>query len=73
MIRAFNVLNVSSGQPFAITGGVGEALVATASGLGVAILALVLLSYFRMRLDDVLNDLEETAALILAVASEQEK
>jgi biopolymer transport protein ExbB len=73
MIRAFNVLNVSSGQPFAITGGVGEALVATASGLGVAILALVLLSYFRMRLDDVLNELEETAALILAAATERIK
>lgn len=73
MIRAFNVLNVSSGQPFAITGGVGEALVATASGLGVAIMSLVFLSYFRMRLDDVINDLEETAALILAAATEQEK
>ena len=73
MIRAFNVLNVSSGQPFAITGGVGEALVATAAGLCVAILALALLSYFRMRLDAVLNDLEETAALILSAALEQGK
>ena len=73
MIRAFNVLNVSSGQPFAITGGVGEALVATAAGLCVAILALSLLSYFRMRLDAVLNDLEETAALILSAALEQGK
>ena len=73
MIRAFNVLNVSSGQPFAITGGVGEALVATAAGLCVAILALSLLSYFRMRLDVVLNDLEETAALILSAALEQGK
>lgn len=73
MIRAFNVLNVSSGQPFAITGGVGEALVATASGLGVAIVALVFLSYFRMRLDDVINDVEETAALILTAATERAK
>jgi biopolymer transport protein ExbB len=73
MIRAFNVLNISSGQPFAITGGVGEALVATAAGLCVAILALSLLSYFRMRLDGVLNDLEETAALILSAALEQGK
>ena len=71
MIRAFNVLNVSSGQPFAITGGVGEALVATAAGLCVAILALSLLSYFRMRLDAVLGDLEETAALVLEAALEQ--
>ena len=72
MIRAFNVLNVSSGQPFAITGGVGEALVATAAGLCVAILALSLLSYFRMRLDAVLGDLEETAAMVLEATLEQE-
>ena len=72
MIRAFNVLNVSSGQPFAITGGVGEALVATAAGLCVAILALSLLSYFRMRLDAVLGDLEETAAMVLEATLGQE-
>jgi len=73
MIRAFNVLNVSSGQPFAITGGVGEALVATAAGLCVAILALSLLSYFRMRLDAVLADLEETVALVLEASLEQQR
>lgn len=71
MIRAFNVLNVSSGQPFAITGGVGEALVATAAGLCVAIISIALLAYFRARLDGVLNDAEETAAMILAALVEQ--
>ena len=64
MIRSFNVLNVRSGQPFAITGGVGEALVATAAGLFVAILSLLLLAYFRAKLDGILNDVEETAAMI---------
>lgn len=71
MIRAFNVLNVSSGQPFAITGGVGEALVATAAGLCVAIVSIALLAYFRAKLDGVLNDVEETAAMILAALMEQ--
>lgn len=71
MIRAFNILNVRSGQPFAITGGVGEALVATAAGLFVAILSLSLLAYFRGRLDGILNDAEEIAAMILAVAVER--
>lgn len=73
MIRAFNVLNVRSGQPFAITGGVGEALVATAAGLCVAILALALLAFFRVRLDTILNDVEETAAMLLAAVLEREK
>ena len=41
MIRSFDVLNVANGEPFAITGGVAEALTATAFGLFVAILALI--------------------------------
>ena len=72
MIRAFNVLNVRSGQPFAITGGVGEALIATAAGLCVAILALVMLSYFRNRLDRMLGDVEEVASLVLSAIQERE-
>ena len=73
MIRSFNVLNVSSGQPFAITGGVGEALVATAAGLFVAILALILLAYFRAKLDGILNDVEETAAMISGALLEKQR
>ena len=71
MIRSFSVLNLRSGQPFAITGGVGEALVATAAGLCVAVLSLVLLAYFRNRLDSILNDAEETAAMILQTLAEK--
>lgn len=73
MIRSFNVLNVRSGQPFAITGGVGEALVATAAGLFVAILSLILLAYFRAKLDGILNDVEETAAIISAALLEKDR
>ena len=39
MIRSFSIFNVQSGQAIAITGGIGEALIATAFGLCVAILA----------------------------------
>ena len=73
MIRAFNVLNVKDGQPFAITGGIGEALVATAAGLCVAILSLALLTYFRGWLDQLLNDAEDTAAMVLSAALERGK
>ena len=66
-------MNVSSGQPFAITGGVGEALVATAAGLFVAILALILLAYFRAKLDGILNDVEETAAMISGALLEKQR
>ena len=71
MIRSFSVLNLRSGQPFAITGGVGEALVATAAGLCVAVLSLIFLAYFRNRLDSILTDAEETAAMILQALTEK--
>lgn len=73
MIRAFNVLTIKSGQPFAITGGVGEALVATAAGLCVAILALCILTYFRSWLDSLLGDAEEVAAVILSAVAARER
>ena len=65
MIQAFSVLNIKSGQPLAITGGVGEALVATAAGLCVAILALASHSHFMNQLDLVISDLEQAANFLL--------
>ena len=40
MIGAFSIFNIQAGAPMAITGGIGEALIATATGLCVAIMAL---------------------------------
>ena len=58
MIRSFSILNVQSGQAVAITGGVGEALIATAVGRCCAILALAVHSYFTQRLDRIITDME---------------
>jgi biopolymer transport protein ExbB len=66
MINSFSVFNVQSGQPMAITGGVGEALVATATGLCVATLALVIHSYFSRRVNRMISDIEQTAALVIS-------
>jgi biopolymer transport protein ExbB len=66
MIQSFSVMNLREGQPLAITGGVGEALVATATGLCVALLALVVHSYFSQRLDRLVTDMEEAATLTVA-------
>lgn len=65
MIQSFSVLNLREGQPFAITGGVGEALIATAAGLCVAIFALVAHAYFSRQLDRLITDMEETAYYLL--------
>lgn len=58
MISSFGVLNTAKGQPFAITGGVAEALVATATGLLVAIIALVVHSYLAQREDAIISEME---------------
>ncbi|GMA98877.1 MotA/TolQ/ExbB proton channel family protein [Pelosinus sp. IPA-1] len=65
MINSFSVFNIQAGQPMAITGGVGEALVATATGLTVAVMALVSHTYFSQRLDGLITDVEQGIAMVL--------
>ena len=64
MIGAFSVFHVQSGQATAITGGVGEALIATATGLCVAIVALVVHAYFVQRQEKIVTDMEECFSLM---------
>ena len=66
MIQSFSVFNLQAGQPMAITGGIGEALIATATGLLVAIFALVVHTYFAQRMDTMLTLLEKTMNTMLA-------
>ena len=65
MIDSFNILS-SQSEPLAITGGIGAALVATASGLCVAIFALLVHTYFSQKMDAILTQLELTINLILS-------
>lgn len=65
MINSFSVFDLQAGSAMAITGGVGEALVATASGLAVAIAALVGHSYFSCRLDNMIGDMEKLSSIII--------
>ena len=60
MIESFSIFNLQAGQPMAITGGIGEALIATATGLLVAIFSLVVHTYFGQRMDVMLTLLEKT-------------
>ncbi len=66
MINSFSIFNVQSSQPLAITGGIGEALVATATGLCVAVTALVLHGYFSRRANRLITDIEQIAALVIS-------
>jgi len=63
MIRAFGVVAASGmNEPHAITGGVAEALVATAAGLAVAIVTLVPYNYFLRRVERGVEDMERAGS-----------
>lgn len=66
MIDSFSIFNLQAGQPLAITGGIGEALIATATGLCVAIFALLVHTYFSQQLDKLLSDLDLAASVVLS-------
>lgn len=65
MIGAFQVFGADGAVPTAITGGVGEALVATASGLCVAIVALCFHAAFSHHVRMMIARLEDSFSRIL--------
>ena len=69
MIQTFSVLD-SGGGAGAITGGVGEALVATASGLCVAIIAFCFYTYFDHQLDTLVTDTERLCSTVIGAKKE---
>lgn len=59
MIGSFDVMSEAGlGQPHAVTGGVAEALIATATGLLIAILTLVAYNYFTARAEREMDRME---------------
>lgn len=63
MIRAFRIVGGDElGTPLAITGGVAEALIATAFGLGIAIVALIPFNYLNARMEAARHDLEDAGS-----------
>jgi biopolymer transport protein ExbB len=59
MFNSFNLLGGTSlDAPAAITGGIAEALIATAFGLGIAITALIPYNYLNSRLEDARREIE---------------
>jgi biopolymer transport protein ExbB len=62
MIRSFGLLgNRELEAPTVITGGIAEALIATAFGLGIAIVALIPFNYLNARLEEARHELEDAA------------
>ena len=67
MIRSFDILSISEGQPFAITGGVAEALVATGSGCSSPLLQCWFMSGFLSGPTELLKTLKLRQVLISPV------
>lgn len=65
MIHSFDLLGGEElGAPAAITGGIAEALIATAFGLGIAIVALIPYNYLNARLEEARLQIQDAASHI---------
>jgi biopolymer transport protein ExbB len=74
MIGSFDIMSQAGlGQPHAVTGGVAEALIATATGLLIAILTLVPYNYFTSRVEKETEEIEYYASRLELVLGEAEK
>lgn len=63
MIHSFGLLGGNElGAPAAITGGIAEALIATAFGLGIAITALLPYNYLNSRLEEARHEIEDATS-----------
>jgi biopolymer transport protein ExbB len=59
MIKAFQIFSTKGlNQPTAISGGVGEALIATATGLIIAVFTLLFYNYFNTKVRRLIKDME---------------
>lgn len=62
MIDSFGIMaEQGMGQPHAVTGGVAEALICTATGILIAVIALIPYNYFLTRIEELTEHIEQYA------------
>jgi biopolymer transport protein ExbB len=72
MIGSFDIMSEAGmGQPHAVTGGVAEALIATATGLLIAILTLIPYNYFTVRVEKEMDAMEHFSSSLELLLHEQ--
>ncbi len=68
MMKTFNVIaSQGVGNPEMLAGGISEALITTATGLCVAIPALVLYNYFDRKIDNTISEMEKASVEFLNI------
>ncbi len=68
MIKVFSVITAEGvGNAAPLAGGISQALITTAAGLSVAIIALMFYRYFRGRVDELVVQMEEEAIKMVDV------
>jgi biopolymer transport protein ExbB len=73
MISAFGIVSEAGlGQPHAITGGIAEALIATATGLLIAIMTLIPYNYLRSKVERLTDVLEEQSTRLELLLGKRE-
>ncbi len=74
MIRAFGLLGASELEaPAAITGGIAEALIATAFGLGIAIFCLIPFNWLNAYVENIRHQMENAGSLLENLMAKLEK
>ena len=71
IVRSFGVIAIDAAatRPTMLAQGIGEALIATATGLLIGIPAMAAYSYFRGRVHALISELETASTQLLALLS----
>ena len=68
MMSTFSVISTAGqNNPTAITGGIGEALIATACGLAIAIITLIGYNYLSEKVKEIISDMEIRATQLMNI------
>lgn len=63
IIRSFEAMGLAGAQnPLAVSGGIAEALITTATGLSIAIPSVAFFNYFNSKIEDAIHDIETYSA-----------
>ena len=62
MMGSFQAISGDSGNPTAVMGGISEALIATAAGLGIALICVLPFNYLNTKIEEAQKELETASA-----------